>query len=92
MRHLSILVLLLTSCFTPNSPPPDREENQLRRIAIFYEIPDLIVTDNVGDQRPFRNWIVYEDLSYREALYLFKKNHPDAVITDEDLVGYEEPQ
>lgn len=92
MRSLSIFILLLTSCFTPNSPPPDREENQLRRIAFSYEIPDLIVTDNVGDQRPFTNWVVYEHLSYREALYLFKKDHPDAVITDEDLIAYEDPQ
>ena len=87
-RHLVLfLVLNITGCYTHNYPPVSREES-LRRIAIFYEIPEIIVTDYLGDTYPFKNWTVYEHVSYREAKFLFKRDYPNAVITYEDLVDY----
>lgn len=81
MRKL-LVALVLTGCFTPNIPPAGREIRQAR-VCFAYEIPDLLVTDNVGEIRPFRNWVVFENVSVREALFLFKRDYPSAEITDQ---------
>ena len=77
-----LVALTLSGCLTPNIPPVGREVRRAR-VCFAYEVPALDVIDITGETRPFRGWVVYEDLSPREARYLFKRDHPGAEITDE---------